>query len=128
VSLRRFRYQLRCAAKGHDTRPYLVGGSVVEHRCLRCGALVGDSEPAAASGDGLAAPMPDDDSLPHAGLPAPIAANGATVHAVDDGSDDGEEPGNTALAALRDLADLHASGVVTDDEFAAKKAELLRRV
>lgn len=127
MSLRRFRYQLRCAAKGHDTRPYLVGGSVVEHRCLRCGALVGDSEPA-AGGDGPAvAPMPDD-SLPHAGLPEPISANGAMAHADDNGNDDGEEPGNTALAALRELGDLHASGVVTDEEFAAKKAELLRRV
>ena len=50
------------------------------------------------------------------------------MHAADNGGDDGEEPGNTALAALRELADLHASGVVTDAEFAAKKAELLRRV
>ena len=43
VSLRRLRYQLRCATAGHDTRPYLVGGSMVEQRCLRCGALVGDA-------------------------------------------------------------------------------------
>ncbi len=99
---------------------------MVEHRCLRCGALVGDSEPA-ASGGGPAAPMPED-SRPQAGLPEPIAANGATAHTLHDGNDDGEDPGNTALAALRELGDLHASGVVTDAEFAAKKAELLRRV
>jgi Short C-terminal domain len=112
---------LRCAAKGHDTRPYLVGGSMVEHRCLRCGALVGDSEPA-ARGAATAAAVADA-SLPHAGRPEAIAANGATAHALD-----GEDPGTTALAALRELGDLHASGVLTDDEFAAKKAELLRRV
>lgn len=29
---------------------------------------------------------------------------------------------------LRKLADLHAAGVLTDDEFAAKKADLLRRI
>ncbi|MEP6641996.1 MAG: hypothetical protein ABJB93_08835, partial [Gaiellales bacterium] len=56
MSLRRLRYQLRCAAKGHDTRPYLVGGSVIENRCLRCGALVGDVEPAASSDHGPAVP------------------------------------------------------------------------
>jgi hypothetical protein len=127
VSLRRFRYQLRCAAKGHDTRPYLVGGTVVEHRCLRCGALVGDSEPAAASPHGPAA-VTQDGSLPQAGLPEPLAPNGASTHAPDDTGDDDEAPSNAALGALRELGDLHASGVLTDDEFDAKKAELLRRV
>jgi len=99
---------------------------VVEHRCLRCGALVGDSEPAATSPHGPTAAAWDD-SLPQAGLPEPLASNGAGTHAADDGDDD-EAPSNAALAALRELGDLHASGVLTDDEFDAKKAELLRRV
>ena len=68
---------------------------MVEHRCLRCGALVGEPEPAA--------------SRPTA--PAP--------------SDPQSSPAIEALGALKEL---HASGVLTDDEFAAKKAELLRRV
>ena len=34
-------------------------------------------------------------------------------------------PAEDPLARLRDLADLHDSGVLTDDEFAAAKAKLL---
>jgi hypothetical protein len=132
VSLRRFRYQLRCAAKGHDTRPYLVAGSVVEHRCLRCGALVGDPEPAASSARGPAGAVADDPG-PHAGLPEPLAPpvvpNGRSAHVADEGDEASDEsPPNAALAALRELGDLHAAGVLTESEFAAKKAELLRRV
>ena len=92
-----------------------MGGSQVEHRCLRCGAPVGEAEPAASSvhgpdgpGDGLG-PQPSD-------LPPAVsaqAANGADF---------------SALAALRELGELHAAGVLTDREFARKKAELLRRV
>jgi hypothetical protein len=46
------------------------------------------------------------------------------------GTADGDEDADTlsALHALRELADLHAAGVLTDGEFVAKKAELLRRV
>jgi hypothetical protein len=113
VSLRRFRYQLRCAAKGHDTRPHLVGGSVVEQRCLRCGALVGEPEPAASS----ATAEPPADPLP----PAP---NGA----VSGETADPEAEPAAAIEALRALGELHEAGVITDAEFAAKKAELLRRV
>jgi hypothetical protein len=126
VSLRRLRYQLRCAAKGHDPRPYLVGGSVIEHRCLRCGALVEDIEPAAASEHVPAVPA-SENPLPPA-EPAP-SANGGSANAdakAGDEEDDGTT--NAALAALRELGELHASGVLTDKEFAAKKAQLLRRV
>ena len=45
-----------------------------------------------------------------------------------DADADADPSTNTALAALRELGELHASGVLTDREFAAKKAELLRRV
>jgi Short C-terminal domain len=125
VSLRRLRYQLRCAAKGHDTRPYLVGGSVIENRCLRCGALVEGVEPAAASDHGPAVPA-SENPLPPAD---PAGLNGGSAHAeAAPGDEDDDGPTNAALAALRELGELHASGVLTDKEFAAKKAQLLRRV
>lgn len=95
---------------------------MVEHRCLRCGAVVGDREPAASSvhGPGAAA----DEGPVLAGLPPtvttePDAANGRI---------DAEEDGLSALQALKELGELHASGVLTDTEFEVKKAELLRRV
>jgi hypothetical protein len=43
-------------------------------------------------------------------------------------SENGEESSRAALTALRELGELHAAGVLTDREFARKKAELLRRV
>lgn len=125
---------MRCAAKGHDTRPYLVRGSVIEHRCLRCGALVGDVEPAALSGDGPAPPLSESPLPPAEPSAPPVTSNGGSAH-VDEAPSGGEDADadadpstGTALAALRELGELHASGVLTDREFAAKKAELLRRV
>jgi hypothetical protein len=35
------------------------------------------------------------------------------------------DPGPTSVEQLKQLADLHAQGVLTDDEFAAQKAKLL---
>jgi hypothetical protein len=131
VSLRRIRYQLQCAASGHDTRPYLVGGSRVEHRCLRCGALVGDSEPAASTVNGPAAPDADVDGPQGSDLPPAMperTSNGGSDVVDDDDHDDDDQAALSALAALRELGELHASGVLTDAEFDAKKAELLRRV
>jgi Short C-terminal domain len=125
VSLRRLRYQLRCAASGHDTRPRLVGGSTVEHRCLRCGAVVGDLEPAASSPHGPS--VPPGHGLVHAELrSAPRDGEPEATAADDDGEPD--EDALTVLHALKELGELHAAGVVTDAEFADKKAELLRRV
>jgi hypothetical protein len=127
VSLRRLRYQLRCAASGHDTRPRLVGGSTVEHRCLRCGAVVGDPEPAASSRQAPALPIADEPAL--AGLPPTLAeADDGAGPAGENGHGDSDDDGLAALQALKELGELHAAGVLTDAEFAAKKAELLRRV
>ncbi len=137
VSLRRLKYQLRCATAGHDTRPYRVSGTMVEHRCLRCGALIGDPMPAVATAHAAAEPEADALAPRPSELPPAIpraAGNGASPPAADDGaaSDDAEdeEDGDAlaALQALRELGDLHAAGVLTNREFAAKKAELLRRV
>jgi hypothetical protein len=127
VSLRRLRYQLRCAASGHDTRPRLVGGSTVEHRCLRCGAIVGDPEPAASSARGSGGPADEAPAL--AGLPPTMTEpDGSATPASGNGSADAEDDGLAALQALKELGELHAAGVLTDAEFEAKKAELLRRV
>jgi hypothetical protein len=73
-------------------------------------------------GDGLG-PQPSD-------LPPAVsaqAANGEKAAPADevDAADDADF---SALAALRELGELHAAGVLTDREFARKKAELLRRV
>ncbi len=103
---------------------------MVEHRCLRCGALVGGTEPAVSTVHGPVAPDPEPDAL----LPRPAqppatsepAANGSSERNGDEHDDD--DAPLAALTALRELGDLHASGVLTDAEFAAKKAELLRRV
>src|SRR6266702_4576742 len=132
VSLRRLRYQLRCAATGHDTRPYLVGGSHVEQRCLRCGALVGAAEPPASEQglrpDGVSAndlgPQPSE--LPPAtAAPTPngnpAASDGDAGEAEDtEDTDETDDAALAALAALRELGELHAAGVLTDKEFAAK--------
>jgi hypothetical protein len=142
VSLRRLKYQLRCATAGHDTRPYLVGGTMVEHRCLRCGALVGGTMPAASTAQAPAAPPADADALaprpselppaapraPENGAPPPADADGAAAEDPAEPEEDGDADALSALHALRELADLHAAGVLTNREFATKKAELLRRV
>ena len=127
MSLRRLRYQLRCAASGHDTRPRLVGGSTVEHRCLRCGAIVGDPEPAASSAQGSGAPTAEAPAL--AGLPPTMTEpDEAAAPAAGNGHADAEEDGLAALQALKELGELYAAGVLTEAEFETKKAELLRRV
>jgi len=129
VSLRRIRYQMRCAAKGHDVRPHLVGGSLVEHRCLRCGALIGKPVPATAAArrpadvEQAPPPLPDDEP---ASAHEPRA--GADANGDAPSPDDAATPTASALAALRELGDLHAAGVLTDEEFAAKKAELLAEI
>ena len=94
---------------------------MVEHRCLRCGAVVGDREPAASSvqGPGSADEGPVLAGLPPTVMTEPDAGNGRI---------DAEEDGLSALQALKELGELHASGVLTDTEFEVKKAELLRRV
>lgn len=102
---------------------------MIEHRCLRCGALVGDVEPAASSEYGPTLPVPEN-PLPPADLRVdPVTSNGAPAQTGDEaGDEDDDAATNAALAALRELGELHATGVLTDKEFAAKKAELLRRV
>jgi putative oligomerization/nucleic acid binding protein len=139
VSLRRLRYQLECRRSGHDVRPYMVDGTHVVQRCLRCGAIVDESELVAPeAGPDVVLPRrpePQPSNLPPA--PAAVAEREAELPAETgqpeaegetEESETGEESAQAALSALRELGELHAAGVLTDREFARKKAELLRRV
>ncbi|MET0743316.1 MAG: SHOCT domain-containing protein [Microvirga sp.] len=74
-------------------------------------------------------------SPPRAGDPAPDregAADAAVRQPAPGPSPEGHTPANHApvdhMATLAGLADLHARGVLTDSEFAAKKAEILARI
>ena len=103
---------------------------MVEYRCLRCGATVGGPKPAASTVHGPASPEPEPDPHP-AGIGVAVempASNGSAALADSDGVEGERTDGLSALAALRELGELYAAGVLTDEEFAAKKAELLRRV
>jgi len=119
----------------------MLDGTHVAQRCLRCGAIIDDAESEAAgeaASDVVAVRRiePQPSQLP----PAPVerrqeaepeigdAADGDAALVTDNGADPDEESTNAALAALRELGELHAAGVLTDREFASKKAELLRRV
>ncbi len=102
-------------------RPYIVDGSRVVQRCLRCGAIVDE-----AARDAVSSPRPEPQpsNLP----PAPPERPTEPRHGAADGAEAGDPPSLAALSALRELGELHAAGVITDGEFAHKKAELLRRV
>ena len=67
-----------------------------------------------------AAPQPQSDPTPHvapqAGAQAPPAVSGPSV-----------DPA-TIIGAIESLAGLHQRGILSDEEFAAKKAELLGRL
>jgi Short C-terminal domain len=142
VSLRRLRYQLQCAHSGHDVRPYMVDGSHVAQRCLRCGATVGEAELEGAAAEPGAdivparriEPQPSQlppapiERRPEADGDVPAEADGDAPAEADDAPEPGDDSTHAALAALRELGELHAAGVLTDREFARKKAELLRRV
>ena len=118
----------------------MVDGSRVVHRCLRCGAIVDDAE-SATPGEAAAdvVPVRRIEPQPSQLPPAPVErhkeAEPELLDPADDeaavsanGAEPDEESTQAALAALRELGELHAAGVLTDGEFARKKAELLRRV
>ncbi len=88
---------------------------------------MGDLEPAASSPHGPSLPPGDGFARAESALSA--ARNGEHDAAVGgDGTGEPDEDALAALHALKELGELHAAGVVTDAEFADKKAELLRRV
>ena len=64
MSLRRLRYQLRCATKGHDVRAYLIAGPLVEHRCLRCGTTIGQPTPLTRAATATEAPPATSEAPP----------------------------------------------------------------
>ncbi len=72
---------------------------------------IGATQPAAPE-----APAPPPEAPPAAPAPAPPAA----------GSPSGDPA--TVIAAIESLAGLHERGILSDEEFAAKKAELLARL
>jgi putative oligomerization/nucleic acid binding protein len=116
----------------------MVDGSRVVQRCLRCGAILDESEQGAVEAVPDVVPPrrpePQPSNLPPARVderperddPA-LPESGRPDAGVDDAETD-EDSSHAALAALRELGELHAAGVLTDGEFARKKAELLRRV
>jgi len=118
----------------------MVDGSHVAQRCLRCGAIVEGAESEAAGEAAEVLPArridPQPSRLPPAqpnrhkeaepGILESPDADAAVV--TENGAELDEESTSAALAALRELGELHAAGVLTDGEFARKKAELLRRV
>jgi len=121
----------------------MLDGSHVAQRCLRCGAIVADAGTASAGEAGtddvpLRRIEPQPSQLPpapagrhKAAEPEPEAVDTAdddSVLASENGAEPDEESTLAALTALRELGELHAAGVLTDGEFARKKAELLRRV
>jgi Short C-terminal domain len=117
-----------------------VDGSRVVQRCLRCGAILDEAALDAASeaAPDVVAPRraePQPSNLPPAPVERPTESKVETVpEAVGQpdaeavGAENGEDSTRAALTALRELGELHAAGVLTDREFARKKAELLRRV
>lgn len=119
----------------------MVDGSHVAQRCLRCGAIVDDGSSAAGEAAPDDVPVRRIEPQPSQLPPAPVGRHKAaetapgTTGPADDAalvSENGAEPDEestlAALSALRELGELHAAGVLTDGEFARKKAELLRRV
>lgn len=86
---------------------------------------MGGLEPAASSEHGPSTPPGQGPAF--AGLPPtmPDALDGGDSATGGNGAQD---DGLAALQALKELGELHAAGVLTDAEFAVKKAELLRRV
>ncbi len=119
----------------------MVDGTHVAQRCLRCGATVdvADLEAAAEPAPDVVPARrlePQPSQLPPAPIERPPEADGEVPADADERAaadpDDAAEPGEdstqAALSALRELGELHAAGVLTDREFARKKAELLRRV
>jgi Short C-terminal domain len=61
------------------------------------------------------------------GLGAPVAP-APSVEAQDARADAAGSPDRSPAELLRELAALHAEGVLSDEEFAEKKAEILRRM
>lgn len=67
------------------------------------------------------------DSLPRIGAPSAPSVAAPSVAAPSFGAASAP-PSGDAMALLRQLGELHQQGVLTDAEFAAKKAELLQRL
>lgn len=82
-----------------------------------------DLRPVEDAGAGRGSPPPPATHTAPSGAPSPAAA--PPPPAAAPGGDGG---GGDPLATIERLAELHRKGVLTEEEFTAKKAELLRRL
>ena len=114
-------YTLPVGSRGAGAARKLV--RMVERHVQERGLPSDVAAPGASSGVVLnpaGAPSPKE---PYA-APAPTAtATGRADRAAD--GEGGQGPGSDLVARLRELADLHAGGALTDDEFQRAKARLL---
>jgi Short C-terminal domain len=114
----------------YDTLGHVIGGVQQQQRGLsftsQYGTFTVESLPLvspAQAAPSAAGPAADPAS---AARPAPAQPTGPAApaeRATSDGTD-----ADAVLAALGRLGDLHQRGILTDEEFAAKKAELLSRL
>ena len=61
-------------------------------------------------------------------IPKQSVDSGDRQVAGDGGSDDAAAPAEDPLDQIKKLADLHAHGILTDEEFEAKKTKLLEEI
>jgi Short C-terminal domain len=114
----------------YDTLGHVIGGVQQQQRGLsftsQYGTFTVESLPLVSPAQAApSAPGPAADPA-SAARPAPAQPTGPAApaeRATSDGTD-----ADAVLAALGRLGDLHQRGILTDEEFAAKKAELLSRL
>ncbi|WP_026120290.1 DUF4429 domain-containing protein [Nocardiopsis potens] len=100
---------------GEQAQALLMAATVTAHLWA-----AGSGRPEA---DGAAAALPSGGAVPA------IGAGGGSEEAAAAGSDDDIDPeSRIVMARIRKLGELHAEGLLTDEEFSAKKAELLERL
>ena len=76
---------------------------------------------------GSAGPQPDQFSTPPVTTPEPVVSQQESVQSGPGMDSDAADPASI-INAIESLAGLHQRGILSDEEFAAKKAELLGRL
>ena len=88
-------------------------------------AQIADLQQQQQAAQAQSAPPPQPQNVAPQYAPAPPAQPAPAAAA---GSSDAGAPERDPLEALKQLGELKAAGVLTDEEFAAKKAELLKQI